>query len=133
MTITVPNDVKVAQDPFAKFSTDASLAPGARVYSQQSITLVANAIVNAGPYFISFGGAKNPRSLLATGVFSLSTKDSSGNAIADGPVGNIQMTLPGRFDSLTVSQSTGQNGAVATYTVAFIASVPMVDGDLFSF
>ena len=95
LTIAVPDDVKVAQDPFKKFSTDAGLAPGKPDYSSKRITLAASANVLAGSYFVSFGGVKNPRSLLATGVFSLSSADPSGNAIADGPVGNIQMTLPG--------------------------------------
>lgn len=61
----------------------------------------------------------------------MTSKDSSGNLIGEGPLDNIRMNTPGAYTDLKVEQSTSINGAKADYTVTFVSTIPVSDGDIF--
>ena len=41
------------------------------------------------------------------------------------------MNVPGAYTDLKVEQSTSINGAKADYTVTFVSTIPVSDGDIF--
>jgi len=65
----------------------------------------ANAQLAAGPFEITFGGVKNPRSFKPTDLFEINSFDKAGNVVATGTTDNIAMTTAGPFKTLYVKPS----------------------------
>ena len=61
----------------------------------------------------------------------MTSKDSANNLIGEGPLDNIRMSVAGAFTVLNIEQSSAMNGASADYTVTFVATIPVQDGDIF--
>lgn len=137
LILVIPDEVSFVTDPTSGLKAfDSEDKPYATltadgVYTSNSMNMVANVKMPAGDYAISFPGTRSPRSFEATGVFSMTSKDSNNNLIGEGPLDVIKMTTSGAYTDLKVEQSSTMNGAKADYTVTFVASLPTKDGDIF--
>lgn len=63
---------------------------------------LAKDFVPAGPYSMSFGGMRNPRSLRPTDPFTMSSFDNNFNKIGKGILDNIRMLTVGTFSDLNI-------------------------------
>jgi hypothetical protein len=58
-------------------------------------------------YTLSFGGVRNPRTALPTGVFTVETRDVAHNLVAIGPLDIIRMTEMSKFNELAITAADG--------------------------
>jgi hypothetical protein len=137
LILVIPDEVSFVGNPTSGFQAFDSAGgkyatlTASGVYTSNSMNMVANVKMPAGDYAISFPGTRSPRSFEATGVFSMTSKDSSNNLIGEGPLDNIRMNKAGAFTDLKVEQSSPINGDKADYTVTFVSTIPVSDGDIF--
>jgi len=64
---------------------------------------VAKDLIPAGPYSLSFGGMRNPRSLRPTDPFNMSSFDNNYKNIGKGVLDNIRMLTVGNFSVLNIT------------------------------
>lgn len=132
LEVAIPAQVKFISSPFPDFSSSDPNLVSTGNFTDRSFKLKATGRVGAGVIEVTFGGLRNPMSYQASDVFKLNSSDAEGFPVGRGSLDNILMSEPALFPVMTVSALNQTNGATTEYTVSFIATVPLQDGDLFS-
>jgi hypothetical protein len=118
LRIDLPVEVSLQSRPTVTMKS--GLTASLESYQKNYIRLKATAQIATGDYWVKWNRNKNPRSFAPTGLFNMTSYDTTGtNVIGFGQVSNIRMTEAGAFTSLRVEPTNSTNGLKTNYTVTF--------------